>query len=187
MSQIANRFIKRSSETAALFHYFPGAVYEFRDRIWRVRQMQGNVPANIFLSDAFRRLLNTLQAQNIQVQTCTTPKHGVSEVFPMSWYCSNPMCNKFLSGELRDRDCPSCTKEMRQLPLAVICDACSYIDAIKPNPRPCTRCNSVNLTLVMYDRNNLGSWRIVCKNCLEGVLQREGLRRDQPNTFKRFE
>jgi rubrerythrin len=187
MSQIAQRFVKRSSETAALFHHHPHAIYEFRDKIWRVTQMQGNVPANIFMSDAFRRLLVALQTQGIQVQTCTTPKQGVSEVFPMSWYCSNPSCNKFISGPLADRDCPACRSEIRQLPLVVICDACSYLDAIKTNNMACRRCGTKSYTLVMYDRNNLGSWRIVCQTCLDAVLQRERLRRDQPNGFKRFE
>jgi hypothetical protein len=39
----------------------------------------------------------------------------------------------------------------------------------------------------MYDRNNLGSWRIVCQNCLDTVLRREGLHPDHPEAFKRFE
>lgn len=183
---LAQRFIKKSSETASLFHYFPGAIYEFRDRIWRVKQMQGNVPMTVWSSDAFRRLTDALQQQNIQVQTCTTPKQGTAEVFPMSWYCSNPSCNKFISGELKGRECPSCKSEMRQLPIVVICNKCGYIDAIKVSP--CKRCRTTDsLRLVMYDRNNLGSWRIVCKTCLEKVIKREGLRADRPDSFKKFE
>jgi hypothetical protein len=185
-SQLAQRFIKRSSETAALFHHFPGAIYEFRDRIWRVKQLQGNVPRNVFMSDAFRRLLDTLQSQNIQVQTCTTPKQGMAEIFPMSWYCANPSCNKFITGELNARECPSCGGEMRQLPIMVICDSCGHIDAIRV--QPCKRCHSTSsLRLVMYDRNNLGSWRIVCQHCLNNILRREGISPNRPQSFKRFE
>lgn len=184
---LVDKFVKRSSEYAALFHYFPGALYEFREKIWRVRQIQGSTPSTIYLNDSFRRLVDNLKSQGILVQSCTTPKQGTSEVFPQTWVCSNPRCNRFESGELHSRLCSRCgTGELRQLPLVVICDKCGNLDAIKCSP--CPRCKSAaNFRLVMYERNYIGTWRIVCHTCLDKVLKREEISSDNAAAFKPFQ
>lgn len=186
-SALLEKFVKRSSEYGALFHLFPGALYEYRDKIWRVNQITGNTPVNIYQGDAFQRLLNQLNKENIQVQSCTVPKNGTSEVFPPSWYCDKPDCNHFETGYLRSRTCPRCkTGEMRQVPVVIICDNCGYLGAIRQPT--CSRCNSsMNMRLVMYERPNIGSWRIVCQTCLDRVLRRGGLSPDNPKAFKKFE
>lgn len=185
-SALLEKFIKRSSEYGALFHLFPGAVYEFRDKIWRVTQMQGSPPISIYMSNAFQRLLAELKTEGIVPTTATVPKTGTSEVFPQTWYCSNPVCNRFEVGALRSRSCVKCGREMRQLPVVVICDSCGYMDAIR-QPK-CDRCNSSsNLRLVMYERYNIGSWRIVCQKCLDPILQSRGISSNRPDLFKQYE
>ncbi len=185
-SQLLSKFEKRSSESAALFHHFPGAIYEFRDRIWRVTQLQGSTPVEIYSSDAFQKLLVALKQQGISIQSCTTPQQGASQVFPQTWFCSNPGCNRLVLGDLRGRDCTKCKSEMRQLPIVVICDRCGHLDTL--TSAPCRRCRSAaNLRLLMYERHNIGSWKVACQTCLEAVLRRERLLSDRPSTFRRFQ
>src|SRR2546428_13784227 len=97
--ELAAKFVKRSSESAALFHHFPGAIYEFRDRIWRVKQIQGNTPVEIYTSDAFQKPLTELKQQGVTAQNCTTLQQGTSEVFPQTWFCANNQCNRLSLGE----------------------------------------------------------------------------------------
>jgi hypothetical protein len=185
-SPFLEKFIKKSSEYGALFHLFPGAVYEFRDKIWRVKQIQGSPPISIYISNAFQRLLSELKNEGIVPTTATVPKTGTSEVFPQSWYCSNPACNRFEAGTLRSRSCQRCGQEMRQLPLVVVCDSCGYLDAIRQPS--CERCgNGHNLRIVMYERYAIGTWRIVCQTCLERVLTARGIPPNQPERFKPYE
>jgi len=169
-------FIKRSSEWGALFHYFPQAVYEFRDHIWRVRELQGDVPRNLFNSDAFQRLQDELSRLNVNFRSISSPKRGSSEIFPMSWVCSS--CGLFKDGELRDRNCPVCGGEMRQFPFVVLCDSCGYLNRVTTSR--CPRCNDTSmLGIVWYDRSNLLNIHMICKRCQDEVLRRAGINCDR--------
>lgn len=180
-----DKFIKRSNETSALFHHFPGAIYEFRDRVWRVKEMHGNIPGHIHLgSDAFRELLKKLESKGIRVQNYSGLRTGTSEVYPMTWYCDNSSCNRFVSGHPKDRICTRCKKgQMHQIPLVVICDNCGNMDQL--NARGCmTHHDRNSLRLVMYEREKVGTWRIICNECLEESARRHGFQINNPSTFK---
>jgi hypothetical protein len=188
VGQFEDKFIKRSNESSALFHHFPGAIYEFRDRVWRIKEMHGNVPSHINLgSDAFKQLLNSLERKGIHVKNYSGLRTGISEVYPMTWYCDNRSCHRFVSGHPGDRMCTRCnTGQMRQVPLVVICDNCGNMDQI--TTRVCRqRHDKNNLRLVMYEREKVGTWRIICNQCLQESAQKHGFHIDNPSSFKEYE
>jgi hypothetical protein len=74
---------------------------------------------------------------------------------------------------------------MRQVPLVVVCDNCGYVDGIRQ--AKCDRCNSgSNLRLVMYERENIGSWRVVCQTCMDRVLKKERIPADRPHLLQKY-
>ena len=183
-----DKFIKRSNESSALFHYFPGAIYEFRDRVWRVKEMHGNIPGHIHLgSDAFRELLKQLEEKGIRVQNYSGLRTGISEVYPMTWYCDNRSCNRFVTGHPKDRICTRCKKgQMHQIPLVVICDNCGNMDQL--NARTCNQHHDKSsLRLARYEMEKVGTWRIICNECLEQSAQRHGFQIDDPASFRIYE
>jgi len=155
-------FVKVSTPIGALFHMFPGAIYEHRDRIWRVKDMRGTVEVDDMLSPAFKQLQLSLKAKGYKLQAVTLPQRGISELFPKTWFCGS--CGHFESGLLNSIHCSECRAEMRQFPFIVTCDECGYIDGVRL-PR-CTRCNSdKHITWVAKNRSQPATYHFACSQC----------------------
>lgn len=165
-------FIKKTNEWGALYYFFPNAIYEFRDHIWQVREILGNVNADIFISNAFQNLQAALVHRNVTFSTISSPVRGTSDIFPKTWVCST--CGYFRDGELEDSKCSFCHGEMRQFPFIVLCDHCGYLNRLTPSF--CNRCHSnSSLGIVWYNRRNSYTIHMICKHCLENVLVNHGI------------
>ncbi|MFC1803607.1 hypothetical protein ACFL0D_06540 [Thermoproteota archaeon] len=157
-------FTRKSSQLSSLFRYYPGAVYEFQDRVWRVKSLTGNAPASLFRgSSSINRLFDALEEKGLTPENLVVPITGKSELWPKTWVCSNPSCRRFEVGNLSTLDCSTCRSEFRQMPFVVVCDNCGYL--AEPTFSKCNNHPDAYVKREWPNLDNLYSLKLVCSTC----------------------